>query len=150
MDSLIQRLDLVQTILTYESRGPAGEYLGSPANIRRPTAAVLWLLKVGSYTGDDFDSTLQVKLQTRVHDVWFSVALSDGFGFGSINKQVVFKLSATEPMASVVNGGSDFGDGMVGGNIRHIIGEEWRVAWKIEGANPATAFTFGSWLVPIG
>ena len=115
---------------------------GDGFRIRRPIGsliAILELTNAHSASGD----TLDVVVQTRLGSTWVDVAaFTQVLGNGTDTLQFVAKLSATEPQTL-------FGTatGLTAGNVRHILGDEWRAKWTIAGTG---TFTFSVTIVPVG
>lgn len=82
--------------------------------------------------------TLDVTIQTNVGGTWVEVAyFTQILGDGGA-KVAIAKLSATEPTTAFVTSTA-----LTAGNVRHILGDEWRVKWVIVDAGADNAsFTF--------
>lgn len=117
-----------------------------PGRIRRPVAAVIAMLRVGSFEGYDVDSWLDLWVQTRLGSVWFDVMQFDRVNFSDVPSSRALKISATTTSGTLLAGSI----GVVGNDVVHYIGEEWRCRYTMNGDLPTTSFTFGVNLIPVG
>lgn len=143
MASLSQRQFAYATTLTSGTVTTTGT--GTAAFIRDTTAGVLLQLDVTAAATSSGD-TLDVKVQTTIDgtnwmDVcYFTQVLGDGGA-----KRFVCKVSATEPQALFAATTA-----LTAGNVRHVIGDQWRAVWAITDATTQDAsFTFSVTALPI-
>lgn len=153
----LQRSDESVELMPYAAYASPSLPIGStpflysaPQRIRRPVTSAVIAYKSGDYVGNPFDSRLEFYVETRIGDVWCPVYYLDIGDSGSAEDYIA-KLSATENSANI----TPKSPGMVSGNIYSIIGEEWRVKYRVVGENADpfyadTVWTFGIWICPVG
>lgn len=143
MASISQRQVAYATTLTSGTVTATGT--GSAVFIRDTDAGVLLQLDVTAAATSSGD-TLDVKVQTTIDGTnWIDVAyFTQVLGDGGA-KRFAVKISATEPQAMFTATTA-----LTAGNIRHIIGDQWRAVWAITDATTQDAsFTFSVTALPI-
>lgn len=150
----VQKSDEAVVALDYDYHVSGGiesgyvEFVTAPVRIRRPVAAVIACLRSGGYVGNSYDVLLDVWIQSRFGDSWFDVLQFPRLGTdgGSTNNAWIQKLSASSTAPRVIMNSSD----LVGGNSTNMIGEEWRVRYRLFGEASTTAYQFGVHIIPVG
>jgi hypothetical protein len=135
-----QRSDEAVVLAASAARTATGT--GDGARIRRPVSAVVAILEVTNAHSGSGD-TLDVVVQTRVGSTWLDVvAFTQVLGNGSDTLQHVAKVSGNEPQAMYSTASA-----LAAGNVRHVLGDEWRAKWTIGGTG---TFTFAVTIAPVG
>lgn len=135
-----QRSDEAVVLATSAARTTTAT--GDGARVRRPVSGVVAILEVtnaATLAGD----TLDVTVQTRVGSTWLDVvAFTQVLGNGADSLQHVAKVSGGEPQAMYSTASA-----LSAGNVRHVLGDEWRAKWTIAGTG---TFTFAVTIAPVG
>lgn len=143
MPSISQRQIAYATTLTSGTVTTTGT--GTAAFLRDTNAGILFQLDVTAAATASGD-TLDVKVQTTIDGTnWIDVAyFTQVLGDGGA-KRFAMKVSATEPQALFTATTA-----LTAGNVRHVIGDQWRAVWAITDATTQDAsFTFSVTALPI-
>lgn len=107
--------------------------------------AIIFTLNVASSSGDGADR-IEVFVQTSVNGTaWFDVASFPSVTVNDGSKEYVAKLSSTAGEATF-----EMGVALSGGDIRNILGNDWRVRYDITDiATPNAEFVFSVSALPV-
>lgn len=145
MSNLLER-KLAYAVSLHDSAARTATSTGTAATtIKDPIGGIVFELDLTAAATDAGD-TLNVYVQTTVDGTnWVDVvAFTQCLGNGGA-KRYFAKLSATEPQTMFENATA-----LTAGNVRHLIGDQWRVRWDITDASTANAsFTFSVTACPI-
>lgn len=107
-----------------------------PVAMKRPLGGVILVLDVTA-AATDVGDTLDVKVQTLIGANWVDVAyFTQVLGNGS-TKRFAAKLMNQTAFAL-----GDIAGALTAGNIRHLVGESWRVNYVVVDGDADSAFTF--------
>lgn len=106
--------------------------------LSRPANAIVFELDLTA-AATDVGDTLDVKIQTKLDGTnWVDVvAFTQCLGNGGAKRHVA------KIMCSTAQAMFETGTALTAGNVRHLIGDEWRVVSTIVDANANASFTFG-------
>lgn len=118
---------------------------GSAVSLDDAQACVTFMLSVtaaAAAVGDTLDAKVQTTFDgANWFDVcWFTQVLGNGGA-----KSFVMKISATEPQVLFAPATS-----LTAGNVRHVIGSQWRVNYAlVDGGAHGQSFTFSVVAIPL-
>jgi hypothetical protein len=91
----------------------------------------------------DVGDTLDLKVQTQLGGLWVDVTyFTQMLGNGG-TKRFAAKLMSQTAFAL-----GDIAGALTAGNIRHLVGDAWRVNYVVVDANANSAFTFAVYAIP--
>lgn len=133
-----------KTLCTVTTAGAVASTNTAEVSIPRPMHGIILVCDLTSASTDVGD-TLDVKVQTNIAGLWVDVAyFTQMLGNGG-TKRFAAKLMSQTAFAL-----GDVAAALTAGNVRHLIGDGWRVNYVTVDANANSAFTFSVYAVPLG
>ena len=131
-------------IATVTTSGAVASTNTAEVAIPRPSQAMILVCDLTAAGTDSID-TLDVKVQTNIGGLWVDVAyFTQMLGNGG-TKRFAAKLMSQTAFAL-----GDIAAALTAGNVRHLIGDGWRVNYVTVDADADSSFTFSVYAVPLG
>jgi hypothetical protein len=131
-----------QTLASLTTAGAVTSTNTTSVAIQRPENGIVLICDLTA-AATDVGDTLDVKVQTQLGGIWVDVAyFTQMLGNGGA-KRFAAKLMGQTAFAL-----GDVAGALTAGNIRHLIGDAWRVNYVIVDANANSAFTFAVYAIP--
>lgn len=131
-----------KTLASVTTAGAVSSTNVTPVPIKRPPNGMILVCDLTAAATDAGD-TLDLKVQTQLGGLWVDVAyFAQMLGNGG-TKRFAAKLMGQTAFAI-----GDIAAALTAGNIRHLLGDAWRVNYVVVDANANGAFTFGVYAIP--
>jgi hypothetical protein len=131
-----------QTLASVTTSGAVSSTNATAVSLYRPENGLILICDLTAAATDAGD-TLDVKVQTQLGGLWVDVAyFTQMLGNGGA-KRFAAKLMGQTAFAL-----GDIAGALTAGNIRHLIGDAWRVNYVTVDANANSAFTFAVYAIP--
>lgn len=139
--NLERRFSYATTLLASAARVASGDSSATPVTIMDAPNALQLVLDVSAGATDNTD-TLVVTVRTMIDGVnWEDIAAFTTVGGGSPIKRIVAKIVPR------LGPGVTADAALTAGQIRHLVGDRYMIAWTIVSGN-AASFTFSVLALP--
>lgn len=131
-----------QTLASITTAGAVSSTNTTSVAIPRPENGMQLVCDLTAAAADVGD-TLDIKVQTQLGGIWVDVCyFTQMLGNGGA-KRFGAKLMGQTAFAL-----GDIAGALTAGNIRHLLGDAWRVNYVVVDANANSAFTFAVYAIP--
>jgi hypothetical protein len=135
--------DYATTLLASAARTVTALSIGDPVKLPDANNGYIFSLHLTAATTDVGD-TLDAGIQTRIGNDWVTIcSFTQCLGNGGDKVHVGKVLSGTAQAMFEIDAA------LTAGNVRHICGDEYRVAWIIADADADASFTFSVTATPL-
>lgn len=131
-----------KTLASVTTSGAVSSTNTTAVAISRPPGGMILICDLTAASTDVGD-TLDVKVQTQIGGLWVDVAyFTQMLGNGGT------KRFAAKLMNQTAFSLGDVAGALTAGNVRHLVGDAWRVNYVTVDANANGAFTFAVYAAP--